>query len=152
MVYIAVSKTVAERIEGSSPSLGTMKKQEANFTAKFSHWVRVNFKRLQSGPYELKSSRGKDSIPFSAVEEHQLAALSACTTDKGFWYKISDQSQGYKPFDAIFFRNAPAYLVFEFPKSFHIIPVRGFLEEVKNSKRKSLTEARAKEISIISSK
>jgi len=129
-----------------------MIKLEAKFCTIYQQWIlaRGYKKGVQSAPWEAKHCRGKDSIPFDDVPEHQRASLFACTTDRGHIYKISDQSSGQKPFDGVYFRNSPAYLVFAYTKMFYIISIHNFLHEVKTSKRKSLTEQRAKEISIIS--
>ena len=128
-----------------------MRKQEQSFTTIFQQWLRaIGYKRLQSAPFEAKHCRGKDAIPFADVPQHQRDALLACTTDKGFCYKISDQSAGTKPYDGFFFRNAPAYLVFAYTKKFYIISIHNFLHEDKVSKRRSLTEQRASEICILS--
>lgn len=128
-----------------------MKKQEQSFTSIFLQWIRAKgYSRIQSAPFEAKHCRGKDSISFAEVPQHQRDALLACTTDKGFCYKISDQSAGTKPYDGFFFRNSPAYLVFAYTKKFYIISIHNFLHEVAQSTRKSLTETRAKEICILS--
>lgn len=125
-----------------------MKKREASFADRFGRWIRSNGRLMGSGPYEIKSSRGRDYVPFSAVEEHQEAALLACTTDTGFWYKISDESRGFKPFDGFFFRNSPAFLVFDYPEFFAIMHIGSFVRERAASIRKSLTSERAKDISV----
>lgn len=122
-----------------------MKKREALFINIFHSWIRAN--PFMTGPYEFKQT-SKSSIPFSSVEEHQVASLIACKSDKGFFYKISDESRGHKPFDGFYFRNSPAYIVIRFPKSFEIIDVEMFVRESKSSIRRSLTAGRAKEISI----
>ena len=129
-----------------------MKKQEQSFCSIYQQWLmaRGAKNKIQSAPWEAKHCRGKDNIPFADVPQHQRDALFACTTDKGYCYKIPDQSAGQKGFDGIFFRNAPAYLVFAYPTKFYIISIHNFLHEDKISKRRSLTEARAMEISILS--
>lgn len=124
-----------------------MKKREANFGGQFRAWVRSN-PGILAGPYELKHT-STSSISFGAVSDHQLASLLACKSDKGFLYKISDESTGYKPFDFIYFRNSPAYIVIKFPGHFEIIDVETYVREMKKSKKKSLTSQRAKEISIV---
>jgi hypothetical protein len=128
-----------------------MRKLEAKFCSIYQQWVRAGgYKRIQTAPWEAKHSRGTDSIPFSEVPESERNALFQCTTEKGYIYKISDMSAGSKGFDGFFFKNSPAYLIFAYTKTFYIISIHNFLNEVKISKRKSLTEQRAKEISILS--
>ena len=128
-----------------------MKKLEQSFSTIYQQWVHAGgYKRIQTAPWEAKHCRGKDNIPFADVPKHQRNALFACTTERGYIYKISDQSSGQKGFDGIFFKNAPAYLVFAYTKKFYIISIHNFLHEDKVSKRRSLTEQRASEICILS--
>ncbi len=122
-----------------------MKKREADFTILFRHWLKAN--PMYSGAFELKQTT-KNCLPFSDVKEHQLDALLAVKSKHGLLYKAPDDSRGVKPFDLFYLRNAFAYVVIKFPKSFHIIDAEMFKDEQKISKRKSLTEIRAFQISI----
>lgn len=126
-----------------------MIKSEAKFQTLFNHWLRAGLLKSTKGgvAFELKHTRGKDALPFSAVEEHQLDALVAASTT-GFIYKISDESQGYKPFDCFMLRMCPAYVVIKYPDFFVMIPVKKFIQEKARSKMKSLTGERAKEIAV----
>lgn len=127
-----------------------MIKSEAKFQSVFSHWVKAEFltdENFGGFAFELKHTRGKNSLPFSAVEDHQLHALLAAS-GKGFFYKISDESQGYKPFDCFALRACEAYIVIKYPSFFVLITVESFIMEKETSKRRSLTEARAKELAI----
>lgn len=102
---------------------------------------------MDSSAFELKQTL-TNSIPFSAVQEHQIDALLASKSHTGFLYKIADDSRGTKPFDMVYFRNSNAYIVIKFPDCFTIIDVGDFLKERDYlSKRKSLTSDRAKAIS-----
>jgi len=110
--------------------------------------------------YELKISK-KNSIPFDAVQPHQIEALQAAQTG-GYYFKIPDQPVSWgastqmrfaakKPFDCFMIVNTPAFVVLWFyklrqPKVFIKIPIRTFLAEKAISERKSLTETRALEI------
>ena len=128
-----------------------MKKREQSFCSIYQQWVRAGgYKRIVTAPWEAKHCRGEDSIPFREVPDDERNALLACTTEKGYIYKISDQSTGAKGFDGFFFKNSPAYLVFAYTKKFYIISIHNFLHEDKVSKRRSLTEQRASEICILS--
>lgn len=124
-----------------------MKKREANFTLRFRHWLKAN--PMPSAAFELKQTTGF-SIPFSAVQEHQIDALRAVKSSKGLIHKISDETRSYSPFDVFYLRNAPAFVVLKYPNSFHLIDVDTFCMESERSKRRSLTEVRAKEISTVS--
>lgn len=122
-----------------------MKKREAAFTLLFRHWLREN-PLGYSAAFELKQTQ-TDSLPFSAVEEHQLDALLAAEYgQKGLIYKAPDDSRGVKPFDLFYLHHAPAYVVIRYPHCFVLILVKIFQHEAKASVRKSLTEKRAREI------
>lgn len=123
-----------------------MKKREADFGILFRHWIKAH--PQFSSAYELKQT-SNTSIPFSCVEENQLIYLSAIRSNKGVFIRV--QGTNGEP-DYIYLRNAPAYVVIKYPKSFHLIGIDTFLLEKARSKRKSLTEERAKEISVKSVK
>lgn len=124
-------------------------KKEVNFGVMFRHWLKAN--PMFSAAFELKQTTGT-SIPFNSVADHQIEALQAANSKYGILYKAPDDSRGIKPFDYFYLRNAPAYIVIKFPKSFHIISIENFVHEKKISTRKSLTAERAKDISIKSVK
>ncbi len=121
-----------------------MKKREANFGILFRHWIKANPRH--SCAFELKQT-SQGSIPFSCVEEHQVAYLEAVHSDVGALIRV--QGTNGEP-DYVYLRNAPACVVIKFPKAFHIISIDAFLLEKKRSKRKSLTSGRASEISVVS--
>lgn len=126
-----------------------MKKREADFGTLFRHWLKANSEHFFSAAFELKQTTG-DSIPFSSVAEHQLDALQATRTPNGLLYKAPDDSRGVKPFDYFYLKNAPSFVVIKYPKHFEIINVETFMLEKGRSKRKSLTSARARAISVAS--
>lgn len=117
---------------------------------------------LQSELYELKICK-KSSIPFNAVQPHQIAALLKATTT-ALYHKIADSPVSWgagtavrftakKPFDCFILVGAPAYIVIWFyhprgKKVFIKISIGVFLQEMQTSVRKSLTETRALEIGI----
>lgn len=125
-----------------------MIKSEAKFQTLFNHWLKAEFFGRHSQPsaiFELKHTRGKDYLPFSAVEEHQINALMAASTS-GLIYKISDESQGYKPFDCFALRKCDAYIAIKYPSFFVLITIKSFMEEKKRSNEKSLSDWRASSI------
>lgn len=63
---------------------------------------------------EIKSTR-TNSIPFSAVKSHQLAALLDVRSEKGFKHKLSDALRLRQPFDAFGFKKADSFVVACFP-------------------------------------
>lgn len=121
-----------------------MKKLEAEFGRLFRHWIAQE--HFPSSAFELKHTRGKDRLPFSDVQEHQLSALLA-VKKASLLYKIPDDSAGVKPFDMMFFHKAEAYVVIRYPNEFVLIDVEKFIEEAEWNMEKSLTSARAVEIS-----
>lgn len=122
-----------------------MKKREAQFTLLFRHYLKAN--PMFSAVFELKQTT-TNSIAFNVVKEHQINALRSVASNAGFLYKIPDDSIGAKPFDLVYYLNAPAYVVIKYPSCFVFIGIETFLLERDRSKRKSLIEDRAKEISI----
>lgn len=121
-----------------------MIKRESNFTLRFRHYLKAN--PMPSAAFELKQCGS--SLPFSAVQEHQIDGLRAVKSDHGLLYKGADDSRSIKPFDLFYLRNAPAFVVILFGnQEFSIIDVDTFMLESKRSKRRSLTMARARELS-----
>lgn len=126
------------------PPLPTkMQKREANWsTTTLRKWWLEN--RPPVGPVEVKYATG-GSLPFKAVAEHQLLAMLACMSDKGFLWKHPDMGNiGY--WDFTYYRNSAAWIVIKYPKGFCVISARSFDLEMRRSVRKSLTWDRAKAI------
>lgn len=120
---------------------------EADFQSKFTRWIKPRMKG--SAVFELKICKAY-ALPFSAVKEHQLAALSAAKHDSVF-YKIPDSGYDQKPFDCFMMGGTKAYVVIMWytergDDAFYMIDIDAFLKEKQNSKRLSLTQERAEEI------
>lgn len=119
--------------------------KEKDFQTKFTRWLHYRFPGC--GAFELKICKGT-LLPFDAVQDHQEKAL-ALTKNVGIEYKIPDDSRGTKPFDCFRLRGE-AYVVIMFYTrgigGFYMIDIDRWLEERTKSSRKSLTEARAREI------
>lgn len=124
--------------------------KEKDFQVKFGHWVKANWYKyyhLNSAAFELKITK-TNRFAFSQIEDHQIKNLQQVTLGN-FFYKISDQSMGQKPFDCFTIWGC-AYVVVLFYKPrkkslFYIIDIRDI---IKASKRlKSITEEEAKSIS-----
>jgi penicillin-binding protein-related factor A (putative recombinase) len=112
-----------------------MQKREAEFGLLFRHYLKAH--PMASAGFELKQTT-ENSLPFSAVPEHQVAALRAAKTT-GILYKAPDDSRGAKPFDYFYIRGACAYVVIRFPDEFHFIDIDDFVAFKNASKRKSIT-------------
>lgn len=124
-----------------------MKHQESSSAIKFRHWLRAN--PFRTCAIENKDSRGKDYLNFSEVKEAQLNYGLAISGDKG----VLIRTEGVEGLpDYIYMRGEPSFIVIKYPKSIQIISVETFILEKQKSRRKSLTEQRASEISIKSIK
>ena len=121
-----------------------MNRPESKFGILLRHWLKANPRYTCS--IETKDSGEKDSIPFSAITQSQIDWALAINSDKGVLLRVQAVAKGMP--DYIYMRNEPAYFILKFPNSFSIISVGTFLLEKERSKRKSLTELRASEISI----
>jgi penicillin-binding protein-related factor A (putative recombinase) len=117
--------------------------REKDFQTRFNSWLTNRF--VGSGAFELKLTHEK-SLPFSAVQEHQIHALNMAKY-KSLVYKISDSGIGTKPFDCFKLENVPAYVVVMYykrgQKDFYMIDIDAFMTEMNISERKSLTPERA---------
>ena len=123
--------------------------QEKDFQREFNKFLKYSWD--DTSVFELKICKGK-SLPFSAVKEHQVNALIAAHRDK-IIYKIPDDGFDQKPFDCFMIRRAFAYVVILFyvprkEKKFYMIDIDNWMIEVQYSKRKSITEERARAIGI----
>lgn len=100
----------------------------------------------ESGAFELKQTE-TNSIPFSDVLEHQVNSLLQ-SKHGVLVFKIPDV--GYRnPFDSFCLSNMPAYVVIKYPDFNCMIDIDDWVHESTISKRRSLTDARAKEIASI---
>lgn len=117
---------------------------ESKFALQFRHWLKAN-PRMMSATFELKQT-STHSLPFSAVEDHQIDYALAIRGDKGVLIRV--QGVGGEP-DYVYLRGMPSFFVVKYPKFFCVIDPETFVLERKRSKRRSLTGGRAKEISII---
>jgi len=121
-----------------------MLRREAQFTTKFQKWLKYKWSKEPNAYFELKVSRGI-SLPFSDVKEHQIFNL----LQPRIIHKFSDALRWGTLFDVILC-TGKGYVVIQYykpgNKEFFIIPIKDFLKEKETSKRKSLTEDRAREI------
>lgn len=118
-------------------------KREANFQITFNHWLKNVWKK--TGAFELKQTK-TDSIPFTDVKEHQAQALDQVRYGSTFVYKIPDV--GYQnPFDCFSMAGEEAYVVIKYPDFFCLIDIDKWNIEYVTSKRRSLTSARARQLS-----
>jgi len=112
----------------------------------FSHYIR-DFWTQGSAVFELKICKGT-RLNLKELKEHQERALSMAS-ENSIYYKISDQSQGQKPFDCFFLQRIPAYVVICFyTKGFYPAYFIDIFEwrKFKAHGAKSITEEECKQI------
>jgi len=123
--------------------------RESDFQTAFSK------KNTIIGCFELKFCKGK-SLPFSALAEHQEQALSAVSSTKGLFHKITDSPffkdannkmrfTRPKPFDCFFLNDTGAYVVIMFweprkKKNVYYIHIEDWIVMRETANRKSVTE------------
>jgi len=98
------------------PKKNIQKESKAQIT--FSQYLR---KSQMRGFFELKVAKGK-TLPFSAIEEHQLEGLQA-TQREGLVWKLSDEDRRKKPCDSLSIPPLPSYIVIKFSDDFYIISI-----------------------------
>ena len=129
-----------------------MEKREQKFTTTFLKWLRARQDKgalPHAAVIEIKVAKKGEPLSFSAVKEHQIHALLVAKWHT-FAYKISDLDRLQKPCDVVYMRNTGGLLVFYWSdKTFYVIDIDVFEQEKELSKRKSLTEERAKELAFL---
>lgn len=120
---------------------------EAKFQTRFSRFLRYGYTG-KTAAFELKWAKG-DSIPFSALRPHQKDSLLAAKHGR-LVYKIADDSIGFKPFDCFALKGTDAFVVIGFGSGkVFLIDIDDWCKEEDTSKRRSLTEERAEELTAI---
>ncbi len=120
------------------------KRKEASFSLKFREWLMKN-PRI-SCSFEMKDTRGKNSLKFSEVTDVQRNYGMSIKSDKGTLIRV--QGLAGEP-DYVYFRNAPSYLVINYPQGWVILDIETFIMEDKRSKVRSLSWNRARELSTV---
>ena len=121
-----------------------MKKREQEFTTKFQRWLKYRWVGTNAY-FEVKVAKS-GSLPFSAVKDHQISNLQLPRVI----HKFSDALQWGTLFDVILCDGKGFVVIYYHKpgnKEFFVIPVGDFITERDTSKRKSLTEFRARQIS-----
>jgi len=118
------------------------KKKEAEASLVFRHWIEEN--KFWTATFEMKYAHTNNSLPFSDVKPEQIAYALAIRSDRGVLMR-TDGVRGMP--DYVYIRNEPSYIVIKFRKCFAIIDPLTWQLASKRSKRRSLTEGRAKELS-----
>lgn len=134
--------------------------KEKDMQRLFGAYLKQNVKELRirnTYVFELKICKGT-SLPFNAVQDHQIEGLLAANSGLGLYHKISDSPifpgmktryTSPKPFDCLYIAQAEAFVVLFFykprkPKVAILIPIAVWLYEREISTRKSITEERAR--------
>lgn len=127
-----------------------MKNREAQFGILLRHWFRANSKSMSSCHIEIKDTRGENYFYFRELSEEQITVGLACTSDRGCLLRASSGTVGQG--DYHFYRNAPSWVIIKYSDEFFIIGLETLLMEKDRSKRKSLTQDRARDICVKSIK
>ena len=122
------------------------KAREADFGVRFRKWWEKNPLR---GEIELKDTRGKDALPFSAVSEDQRS-VARLAIGRGVLVRRTVGTPGGADYSGLV--GGPYWVVIKYPRAFEVIGMETFFLEEGRSKRKSLTSKRAREISVVSVK
>ena len=122
-----------------------LKRREADFGVEFRHWWEKN--RI-NGDFELKHTRGAQSLPFTAVENEQIAIGKSSQSAKGTLLRLTHGTIGSPDYSAHIGRIT--WIVIRYPDAFFLISLDTFLLEKSRSKRKSLTKKRAGDIATYS--
>jgi hypothetical protein len=118
------------------------KHKESDFGLLFRHWLMKN--PTYTATFELKCANDNDVLPFCSVTDEQINYALAVNSDKG----VLMRTEGVRGMpDYTYLRNERSYFVIKFKKCFVFIGPKCWQKEKQNSKRKSLTSARAKIIS-----
>jgi hypothetical protein len=119
--------------------------KECDLQTKFSRWLRHHVQFPIA--YELKITH-TNTLLFSRLMEHQKDALLK-TKHSTLCYKIPDTGYDRKPFDGFCLNRCTSVVGVMFYKrnikTLYLIDIEDFLKESED--HKSLTQARAKEIS-----
>ena len=109
------------------------------------------------GCFELKfcNLSKKKSLPLSCLSDHQRKSLLACSSEEGFFHKITDppvfknmetRFNKKRPFDCFNLNNQLAFVVIMFwisrkRKNVYYIDIERFINIENKYERKSITEA-----------
>lgn len=117
--------------------------KEAKFGQLFRHWMRANASQWPTCSFELKQT-GSNTIPFGAVEAHQLDYGEAISNGNGVMVRV--QGTSGEP-DYIWLRKEPSFIVIKYSHCFCIITVEAFIKEKESATGRSLSMVRAQKIS-----
>jgi hypothetical protein len=109
------------------------------------HFRQNFFKRkMPSGDYELKDTRGKKQLNWKEITDEQINSALRTQSEKGNLIRIVNGTPGAP--DYRFTKNGQAFFVIRYPESIEVITVENLLFE-KSKGNKSLSAERAKTIS-----
>lgn len=127
------------------PTLPKQNKQkEADFGIELRRWIESQ-DSMDICSLEIKHTRGKPYFSFSELKSKQIAYATKIRSKEGVLIRV--QGMNGEP-DYIYMKQSLALVVIRFPKKFYVIHVHDLVDVMNRSKRKSLTEKEAKEISI----
>jgi hypothetical protein len=120
-----------------------MRKSEATQHGAIEAWMRYFLMTHSNCVIELKHSKGKNSIAWSDLKEHQKDGLRGAR-DGTFVWKFDDTGYRRSPFDLIGIADAYSFIAVRYPSLIAIISLASWDNEKKSGIRKSLTSERAR--------
>jgi len=118
------------------------KTKEADFALQFRKWWTLH---PFAGEFEIKYARN-GSLAFSQLSHEQEVIGLAAISNQGMFVRRSSGTIGGADYSGLV--RSPYWIVVKFEKHFYVISLKDFIQEEKTSKRRSLTEKRALEISV----
>lgn len=104
-------------------------------------------KHPMSGEFELKDTRGKPNFAFSELSHEQEVIANLAISKRGVLVRRAAGTTGGADYTGLV--QSPYWIVIKYPKHFYIISFETLILERDRSKRKSLTEERARAIAVI---
>lgn len=123
-----------------------LNQHEAKFDARLSEWLYANPEKFATSSMETKDTKGKNYLPFVAVESPQVNYAKRISGPKGAFIRVIGTDG--QP-DRIWMVNAPAWIVIRYPDFFCMISIGNWEYEKSRSKAKSLTSLRARQIATL---
>lgn len=131
----------------SLPSLPRVLNQhEAKFGTRLAEWMYENPDKFVTSSMETKDTKGKNYLPFVAVETPQVNYAKRISGPKGAFIRVTGTDG--QP-DWIWMVNSPAWIVIKYPEFFCMVSIGNWEYEKSKSKAKSLSSERARQIGTI---
>lgn len=98
---------------------------------------------MPSSSFEIKTTRGKNSLPMREITEEQVYSALANIGKRGNLIRVASGTVGAA--DYVYLREAGAYFVIEYPDFFCLIDA-GIIDTLKKELHTSIPSKLAKEV------